>query len=211
MIEKWAREYVKEEAKILDHLPLEAVRKVAEVLHDAHNQGRQIFVMGNGGSAATASHLACDVNKGLGFGRDTRFRMICLNDNIPTMLAYANDVSYSDVFVEQLRNFVRSGDVVIGISGSGNSENVIKAVKLANAHDAVSIGMTGFDGGRLAQVVRISVVVPSQDMQVIEDMHLIVCHMLFRLLAKTLRPPESGDADVSDDAPDRDQATASRR
>jgi D-sedoheptulose 7-phosphate isomerase len=201
MIEELAREYVTEETRILGHLPLEAVRQVVEVLQDAYAHERQIFVMGNGGSAATASHVACDINKGLGLGRDTRFRMICLNDNIPTMLAYANDVSYSDVFVEQLQNFVRSHDVVIGISGSGNSENVIKAVKLANARGAVSIGMTGFDGGRLARAARVSIVVPSRDMQMIEDMHLILCHMLFRLLAKTLPSPEGDDSDVSPAAP----------
>ena len=186
MIEELARKYITEETRTLGVLPLAAVRRVVEVLQDAYARKAQIFVMGNGGSAATASHLACDINKGLGVGREKRFKMICLNDNIPTMLAYANDMSYSDVFVEQLRNFLRPHDVVIGISASGNSENVLKAIEFADARGAVAVEVTGFDGGRLAQVARHSIVVPSRDMQVIEDVHLIICHMLFRLLEKTL-------------------------
>jgi D-sedoheptulose 7-phosphate isomerase len=196
VIEALAHEYIALETGVLGRLPLGAVRPVVEALRDAYAHERQIFVMGNGGSAATASHLACDINKGLRAGCETRFRMLCLNDSIPTMLAYANDLSYSDVFVEQLRNFVRPSDLVIGISGSGNSENVIRAVELANARGAVSIGMTGFDGGRLARTAHMSIVVPSHDMQVIEDVHLIVCHMLFRVLSKILEPPRGEAPDV---------------
>ena len=197
MIKELARDYLAEETRTLGQLPLEAVRRVVEALRDAYELEQQMFVMGNGGSAATASHLACDINKGLGLGREKRFRMTCLNDNIPTMLAYANDISYREVFVEQLRNFVRPDDVVIGISCSGNSENVVKAVEFANARGAGSIGITGFDGGRLAKVARIPLVVPSRDMQVIEDVHLIVCHMLFRLLEKTLDAPQLKTASFS--------------
>jgi len=197
MIEELARDYITEESRTLGQLPLPAVRRVVEALRDAFARKAQIFVMGNGGSAATASHLACDINKGLGVGREKRFKMICLNDNIPTMLAYANDVSYGDVFVEQLRNFLRPHDVVIGISCSGNSENVIKAIEFAEARGAVAVGITGFNGGRLAQVARLSIVVPSHDMQVIEDAHLTICHMLFRLLEKTLATPRLRPAALS--------------
>jgi len=101
-----------------------------------------------GGSGATASHFACDINKGVCFGLPKRIKVICLNDNIPTIPAYANDVSYDDVFVEQLKNFLGAGDLVIGISGSGNSSNVIKAVEYANENEAVFAALTGFAGGR---------------------------------------------------------------
>src|SRR2546428_13019123 len=155
MIKELARDYIAEETRTLGQLPLEAVGRVVEVLRDAYEREQQMFVMGNGGSAATASHLACDINKGLGLGRDKRFRMICLNDNIPTMLAYANDISYRDVFVEQLRNFVRPDDVVIGISCSGNSENVVKAVEFANAGGGVELWVTGIEGGGMVKSTQI--------------------------------------------------------
>ena len=201
MIEKLAREYIQEGIRTLEHLPVDAVRRVVDALRDAHAREAQVFVMGNGGSAATASHLACDLNKGLGVGRDKRFRVICLNDNVPTLLAYANDVSYGDVFVEQLRNFVRPGDVVIGISCSGNSENVVKAMEFAAARGAVGVAVSGFDGGRLARAARLALVVPSRDMQVLEDVHLMICHMLFRLLEKTLDAPQRARADRALAAP----------
>src|SRR3989449_10587166 len=165
MIKELARDYLAEETRTLGQLPLEAVRRVVEALRDAYEREQQMFVMGNGGSAATASHLACDINKGLGLGRDKRFRMICLNDNIPPMLAYANDISYGDVFVEQLRNFVRPDDVVIGISCRGNSENVVKPVELSNGRADGSIALTESDGGRLEKVPQIPLVVQSRDMQ----------------------------------------------
>src|SRR2546428_11645924 len=155
MIEELARDYITEESRTLGQLPLPAVRRVVEALRDAFARKAQVFVMGNGGSAATASHLACDINKGLGVGREKRFKMICLNDNIPTMLAYANDVSYGDVFVEQLRNFLRPHDVVIGISCSGNSENVIKAVEFANAGGGVELWVTGIEGGGMVKSTQI--------------------------------------------------------
>lgn len=106
----------------------------------ARDEEKQIFIMGNGGSASTASHFCCDFNKGSSYGFDKRFKFICLNDNVPGMMAYANDVSYDDIFVEQLKNFFQPGDYVIGISGSGNSKNVLKAIEYAKENGGITIG-----------------------------------------------------------------------
>jgi len=143
--------------------------------------------MGNGGSGATASHFACDMNKGACAGLPKRMKVICLNDNIPTLLAYANDTSYDDVFVEQLRNFLSCDDVVIGISCSGNSRNVIKAIRHANTLGATSIVLTGFDGGELARIANIPVVIAINDMQQVEDVHVILAHIRMRVLYEKLR------------------------
>jgi D-sedoheptulose 7-phosphate isomerase len=157
---------------------------VAEAFLKAYNDEKHIFVMGNGGSASTASHLACDINKGVSFGQEKRFKVICLNDSVPTMLAYANDLSYEDVFLEQLKNFFRAGDVVMGISGSGNSKNVLKAVSYAARNGGKTVGLCGFQGGELATLADISLIVRSNDMQKIEDVHMIVVHMLMQALQK---------------------------
>jgi D-sedoheptulose 7-phosphate isomerase len=145
-------------------------------LEEAHAGGAHIFICGNGGSAATASHFACDINKGVSYGRENRFKIICLNDNIPTLLAYANDLSYDDVFAEQLKNFMRKDDLVIALSGSGNSKNVVKAVEYANSHGGKSFGICGYGGGVLKRTAQASLIIHCDDMQKVEDMHLIVLH-----------------------------------
>jgi D-sedoheptulose 7-phosphate isomerase len=153
-------------------------------LKSALENGRQVILMGNGGSAATASHWACDLNKGCSLfsGDCKRFRAICLNDNVATLLAYANDLAYSEVFVEQLKNFLQPNDLVIGISGSGNSVNVIKALEYASENGASTAALVGFDGGRLARIAKLTVHVAVSDMQVVEDMHCIVMHMTMQAL-----------------------------
>lgn len=146
-----------------------------------------IFVFGNGGSAATASHFACDINKGCSFKRDKRFKIICLNDNISTMLAYANDVSYDEVFVEQLKNFLNPNDLVIGISGSGNSENVLRAMRYANENKAKTFGICGYSGeGKLKGLTNKSIIIKSKDMQKIEDLHMIIFHCAMQCLNNKL-------------------------
>ncbi len=142
--------------------------------------------MGNGGSGTTASHFVCDINKGTCLELEKKFKVICLNDNMPTVLAYANDLSYERIFVEQLKNFLQPGDVVIGISGSGNSENIILAISYAREAGAKTIGLSGFDGGRLAQIVDIPFVAAINDMQKVEDVHMIVVHMLMQYLCRLL-------------------------
>ncbi|MBI3038561.1 SIS domain-containing protein [bacterium] len=155
-------------------------------LKGAYDRESYIFVFGNGGSGSTASHFVCDMNKGASYGKAKRFKVVCLNDNIPTILAYANDVSYDDVFVEQLKNFLKKDDLVIGISGSGNSNNVLKAIRFANDHEGKTFGICGFGGGKLKDLAQNSFVVQSKDMQKVEDMHIILIHCTMQLLFKDL-------------------------
>jgi len=182
-------EYLKELKDILDDFPDDVFDRIVKALLRANEDGKQIFVMGNGGSGATASHFACDINKGVSNGFAKRFRVICVNDSIPTMLAYANDMAYEDVFVEQIKNFFQAGDIVLAFSGSGNSKNVLKATIFANENGGTTIGLCGFNGGALARIVHIPLVVNSNDMQKVEDVHLIVVHMLMQSLHRFLRVP----------------------
>ncbi len=153
-----------------------------DLVRDAYVSNKQVFIMGNGGSASTASHLACDLQKGIGGLGKKKFKVMALTDNIPIMTAWANDTDYSNIFAEQLATWVKPGDLVIGISGSGNSPNVINAIELANRERAVTIGLSGFQGGKLAQVTQHSVVVNSDNMQHIEDVHMVLAHLVFRCL-----------------------------
>ena len=154
------------------------MREIVAALTKARNGRRRIYTLGNGGSASTASHMASDLNKGASRNDAPRFRAIALTDNMPTVLAWGNDSSYEDIFVEQLKNHLEKDDVVIAISGSGNSMNVIRAVEYANKAGAVTIGLTGFDGGKLAKVASICYAVPCKCMQQVEDIHLLIEHML---------------------------------
>ena len=187
MIREFTRGYLNDLKQACDTFPVDSFEAVASALIHAYEGGRQVFVMGNGGSAVTASHFVCDLNKGVSYGLEKRFKLLCLSDNAATVLAYANDVSYEEIYVEQLKNFLREGDVVIGISGSGNSANVIKAVEYANANGAVTIGFTGFGGGALNGIVQVPLHIPIQDMQKVEDVHMIVTHMLTSYLYSALR------------------------
>lgn len=179
-------EYLKRLSDTLGLLSRSDLNRLLNLLVDALESGNNIYIMGNGGSAATASHFAADFNKGLSLGKARRFRMICLNDNVPTMTAYANDVGYEDVFVEQLRNFLKPGELVIAISGSGNSRNVLKAVEYANGTGAVTVGIAGFDGGELCRLASSHVLVPIHDMQVVEDIHMAMDHLCYSILGKAL-------------------------
>lgn len=162
----------------LEALDLQSVAAMEDAFAQAHQSGNRIFTMGNGGSGASASHAAGDFIKGASYGLDQRFKMICLNDNLPSMMAIANDIGWDDIFVEPLKNYVEPGDVVIGISGSGNSRNVLKAIAYAQSIGAVTIGMTGFSGGKLKSMVDISVHSPADDMEVAEDVHMAVFNMV---------------------------------
>ncbi len=168
--------------KTFDAVSLNEWNTLMNLLEQACDEGRQIFIMGNGGSAATASHYVCDFNKGASYGKEKRFKMICLNDNFPTMMAYANDVSYEQVFVEPMKNFFNEGDLVIGISGSGNSMNVVNAIDWANQHGGVTVSLTGYSGGKLKEISQYQVHVPVNDMQITEDVHMILCHGMMQIL-----------------------------
>lgn len=174
--------YFEREKRVLDSIDKASLSELMNVLEQARLDGRQIFIMGNGGSGATASHYCCDFNKGISIHKDKRYRMICLNDNIPTMMAYANDMAYDEVFVGPLQNFYNEGDVVIGISGSGNSGNVVRAMEWAKAHGAVTIALTGYNGGKLKQIAEYGVHVPVDDMQITEDLHMTLDHCMMKIL-----------------------------
>lgn len=181
-----ATQYLTRLKSVIDQFDLKMYDRIVHEILSAYDRQAQIFVMGNGGSAATASHLACDINKGCCLDLTKKFKVICLNDNIPTMLAIANDISYAAVFEEQLKNFFNPGDLVIGISGSGNSENVLRAIRHGAANHGRTIGWSGFGGGKLADLVDLAFVVQSNDMQQVEDAHIIVSHMLMQHLYKAL-------------------------
>ncbi len=164
--------------RALDTIDLEGVSQVIELFKDARANGRRIFVCGNGGSASTASHFACDMVKGASFQKPHRFRIMALTDQLPTITAYANDVGYDAVFVEQLKNFAEAGDLFMGISGSGNSPNVLRAIEYANSIGCKTVALTGRDGGQLGPLAQINVRVAEPHMGRIEDGHMIVCHMI---------------------------------
>lgn len=183
--EKFTKEYLAEIKKILGSIEADLVAKadkLASILEKARENRKTVFTMGNGGSAATASHFAEDLAKGTIVEGLPRFRAIALTDSIPSMLAWANDASYEDIFIEQLKNLMEPGDIVIGISASGNSMNVIKAIEYANANGGLTVGLSGYDGGKLLKCAQENIHVPSFDMQKVEDIHLLVLHLLFRLL-----------------------------
>lgn len=174
------KQYIINLKTTLDNLDQVEILKVAGILKAARDNGNQVFIFGNGGSASTASHFACDINKGVSSSNNKRFKVICLNDNVPIMLAYSNDMGYDVVFSEQLKNQLQPNDVVIGISGSGNSKNIILAMETAKHFGATTIGITGFEGGRLKQIVDSSFNANINDMQLSEDIHMIWVHIMMK-------------------------------
>jgi D-sedoheptulose 7-phosphate isomerase len=166
----------------IEKISFESINEVINILAKAKNENHTIFIMGNGGSASTASHFACDFNKGLSFPNQKRYKFICLNDNVPTMMAYGNDISYDDIFVEQLKNFFQPGDVVIGISSSGNSANVIKAIEYANKNNGITIALTGFNGGKIFSYANHNINIPVNDVQIAEDLHMVLDHCMMKVL-----------------------------
>lgn len=174
----FAEQYKSEVVRAVAQVDLAKVHQAIEWFKEAREQQRQIFVFGNGGSASTASHFTCDMVKGASYGRTSRFRIIALTDSLPTITAYSNDVAYESIFVEQLQNFARRGDLAMGISGSGNSSNVLRAIEYANSIGCRTLALTGRDGGKLGSLAQLSIQVPQQHMGRIEDVHMIVCHMI---------------------------------
>ena len=172
--------------RTMDQLPKHLIREVIDLLKDARLQGKQVFIMGNGGSASTASHFACDLAKNTRHAGLLPFRVIGLTDNMALFSAYANDEGYENVFSQQLVNFIEPGDVVIAISASGNSQNVINAIQEAQKHDAVTIAFTGFDGGHLGQMVNINLHVQSDVIEHVEDLHLMLEHLIVRRIKEDL-------------------------
>jgi D-sedoheptulose 7-phosphate isomerase len=179
-----SQEYFEIYQRVMGDLPHCAIEEAIAELLRAYEDNGSVFIFGNGGSAALASHFACDLGKGTvisGSGRK-RFRAIALTDNIPLMTAWANDSCYEQIFAEQLRNFVTPGDLAFAISGSGNSPNVLRGLEVARSHGARTIGLTGFEGGKMKSLCDVCVILPSNNMQIIEDFHLSVTHAIFSVI-----------------------------
>ena len=174
----FAQEYKAQLLKAIEKIDLDRVEQAVAWFREARAAARQIFVFGNGGSAATASHFVCDMVKGASFNRPKRFRIMALTDSLPTITAYSNDLSYEKVFVEQLKNFANPGDLVMGISGSGDSPNVLRAIEYANSIGCKTMALSGRDGGKLGPMAQLNITVPERHMGRIEDGHMILCHMI---------------------------------
>lgn len=177
------RLYIEMEKRVLDSLSVDEINDVMNVLENARLAGKRIFICGNGGSASTAAHLGCDFNKGISYDQKIKYDIECLSDNVPMMMAIANDVGYDDIFVVPLKNKLKVGDIVIGISGSGNSENVIRAFQYANEIGAYTVAFTGYSGGKLKALAKHNIHVAVDNMQITEDIHLVLNHMMMYILS----------------------------
>lgn len=188
MVRKVAKNYLTELKTALDKIKISDIEKIAGVLLNAYKNDKTVFIFGNGGSATTASHMACDLGKGtlknVYDQNEKRMRVISLTDNVASMTAFANDLSFDDMFVQQLHNLVRSGDVVIGISGSGNTPNIIKAFVYAKQRGATTIGFLGYhSGGKAKGFVDYGITLDSSNYGIIEDAHLSLAHVLTTCLS----------------------------
>lgn len=180
------KKYIELEISVLQQIDATEINALMNAIEDSRQKNATIYIMGNGGSATTASHFANDFNKGISEYIEQKFRFICLNDNIATVMAIANDIGYDAVFEFQLRGKMKPGDLVIGISGSGNSANVLNAVALAKKEGISTAGLTGYDGGKLRKLVDIPVHVPIMSMQVTEDIHMVFDHLMMSIFYKEL-------------------------
>lgn len=175
--------YREREIAVLNSLDLNSVNQVMNVLEDARLHGKRIFICGNGGSAATASHYCCDFNKGVSENQNDKYNFECLNDNVPTLMAVANDIGYEEVFRFPLRNKMKSGDILIGISGSGNSKNVVNAMEYAKSIGGTTIAIVGYSGGKMKEMADYNIHVNINDMQISEDIHMMLDHMMMYVLS----------------------------
>lgn len=180
----FSNQYITDLQLTLNRLPIDLIDRVIALLHDARLRNRQVFIMGNGGSASTASHFVCDLGKNTRRKGWPNYRVMGLTDNMAVFSALANDEGYENVFAQQLASFVQPGDIVIGISASGNSPNVINAINLANKMGAKTIGFTGFDSGKLGPLVDINLHVPSNSIEQVEDIHLMFEHLICKALSE---------------------------
>ncbi|MBO6112867.1 MAG: SIS domain-containing protein [Lachnospiraceae bacterium] len=183
---KQIREYLELEISILGKLDTDEINRAMNMLEETRQKGSSVYVFGNGGSAATASHMENDFNKGISEKLEKKYRFQCINANMATIMAIANDNGYARVFEQQLENKLKPEDVIIAISGSGNSENVIKAVEYAKKQGCRIIGMTGYSGGKLKELSDVSLHVPLDNMQITEDVHIIFNHLMMYVLCGEL-------------------------
>lgn len=176
--------YLKQEIKVIQSLDLDSINRVMNVLEEARISGKRVFIAGNGGSAATASHYCCDFNKGVSERQEQKYNFECLSDNIPTMMAVANDISYDEIFRLPLKNKMRPGDIFIGISGSGNSKNVINAMNYAKEIGSIAIAIVGYSGGEMKKIADYSIHANIDNMQIAEDIHMIIDHLMMYVLSQ---------------------------
>jgi len=170
----------------IDAIPVNALEQIIEQLDKARRSRATVYIFGNGGSAATASHFASDLAKGAQANGKPGLRTICLSDNFAVFTAWANDSGYDNVFSAQLENLVQPGDIAIGISGSGNSHNVLKGIHAARGRGIVTVGITGFDGGKLKDIADIPLAVPNNNMEQVEDIHMLLCHFITSYLREVI-------------------------
>lgn len=182
--------YLKKQINFIESLngSSDKINEIYNHLLDARNSKNNIFLMGNGGSASTASHFTADLLKTSIIEKENRFSAYSLTDNIPVILAWANDYGYENIFLGQLKNSLKKGDTIIGFSGSGNSKNVIKAFEFANEIDSITISFTGGNGGELAKISKYNLNINDNDMLTIETGHLLICHLLTTLIRKSGKP-----------------------
>ncbi|MBS4195184.1 SIS domain-containing protein [Lederbergia citri] len=184
MFRSYYIEYQSEWLRVIQQLDVSIIEKIYKTIKNSTEKNHQIFVLGNGGSAASASHWACDFGKGVNVDGVKRIRIFSLTDQIPLMTAYGNDMSYADIFVEQLKNVLNPGDIVIGLSVSGDSENVVRAFQYARDSGATIISLIGEKAGRMKGLSDISLVIPSSDYGVVEDAHMYVNHVISQYMRK---------------------------
>lgn len=179
-------EYIELEREVLSKLDVDALNEAMQLIEEAYRNRKKVYIFGNGGSSATASHYQNDFNKGLSEALETKFEFVCLNNDTATLMAIANDMGFEEVFRYQLKGRIREGDLVIALSGSGNSVNIINAVRYAKEQGNKVIGLTGIKGGKLMEEADVSLHVPVNSMQVTEDVHMIFDHLMVSVFYKHL-------------------------
>ncbi len=186
MYEDKIRDYIAHEIETIRSMDVSAIDEAMRLMRETYECEGSIYIFGNGGSSATASHYQNDFNKGISEYVDKKFRFVCLNDNVPTLMAIANDIGFEEVFRFQLKNKLKQDDIVIAISGSGNSQNVVNAVTYAKSQGVKIIGLTGFDGGKLMKLSDVSLHVPINSMQITEDLHMMLDHLMMAVFYDVL-------------------------
>ena len=188
------RDYYEREKQVFDALDPNEFNAALNALLRHYDNEDTIYVIGNGGSSATANHMVCDFNKGISLSLSKPFHVVSLTDNLPSVMAYGNDVGFEDVFYLPLKQWLKPSDMVIAISGSGNSHNVIKAVTYAKKIGAEILGLEGYDGGKLKAIADINIHAKVNDMQIAEDVHMTFVHVAMQLLWKALMAREGKEA-----------------
>jgi D-sedoheptulose 7-phosphate isomerase len=185
------KEYFSELKELIEKTEIKEIENIVQILKEVYKKDKSIFIIGNGGSASTASHFACDLGKGTINNynnlNEKRFKVYSLVDNISLITAYGNDLSYEEIFSQQLKNFAKKGDVLISLTGSGNSRNIVKANEIAKEIGVVTIGFLGFNGGKVGEIVDERIIIPSKNYGIIEDIHLILSHIISQELKENLK------------------------